>query len=446
MGSGVNPLGAESLSKIAVVGAGISGLSAAYYLQKAGHDVTLYEAADYFGGHSHTVDVTLDDVTAGVDTGFLVCNDRTYPNLLALFSELDIDLAKSDMSFAVRSDRDGVEWSGTSFGALFAQPQNLARPKFLQFLYDIVRFNKQATAFVKNGNVPKTTLAEFLAREGYGSALFDWYLWPMVGSIWSSPRGDVMNFELAMLLRFCHNHGLLQITDRPQWMTVRGGSRNYVNRIIATLKDARLRTPIEKVVRSANFVDVFTASGAERHDFLVLATHSDQAIKVLSTPSAKEHTALKRIAYQSNRCVLHTDSSLMPKARRAWASWNYLQTDALDDRRPVALTYWMNQLQPLPFKTPLFETLNPPFEPKAESVIAEFEYSHPLLNQAAIAAQSDVRALQGENRTYFAGAWLYNGFHEDGIRSALDVVNAIAARADISADASPSHSLELAAE
>jgi uncharacterized protein len=432
--------------KIAVVGAGISGLSAAYYLQKAGHDVTLYEAGDYFGGHSHTVDVELDGVSAGVDTGFLVCNDRTYPNLLAFFSELDIDLAKSDMSFAVRSDRDGIEWSGPSIGSLFAQPSNLVRPKFLRFLYDIVRFNKQATAFVKNGNVPNITLAEFLKRENYSEALFDWYLWPMVGSIWSSPRGDVMNFELAMLLRFCHNHGLLQVTNRPQWMTVSGGSRNYVDRIIANLQDARLATSVQKVTRTADFVDVFTASGAERHDYLVLATHSDQAINILNAPNARENWALKRIAYQSNRAVLHTDASLMPQARRAWASWNYLQTDLVDDRRPVALTYWMNQLQPLPFKTPLFETLNPPFEPKRETIIAEFEYSHPLLNQAAIAAQSDVRALQGENRTYFAGAWLYNGFHEDGIRSALDVLKAIEARAKAPHEHIASQRLERAAE
>ncbi len=427
------------MSKIAVVGAGISGLSAAYYLQKAGHVVTLYEANDYFGGHSHTVDVTLDGKTAGVDTGFLVCNNRTYPNLLALFAELDVALAASEMSFAVRSDRDGVEWSGTSFAALFAQPSNAFRPKFLRFLADIVRFNKQTTAFVKNDNVPAMSLAEFLKRERYSDALFDWYLWPMVGSIWSSPRGDVMNFELAMLLRFCHNHGLLQVTNRPQWMTVRGGSRNYVARIIATLRDARLAMPVERVMRTPSFIDVSTASGTDRHDYVVMASHTDQSLQHINALTAQENMALSAIAYQPNRCILHTDVALMPQRRAAWSAWNYLQTNSVDDRRPVALTYWLNKLQPLPFSTPLFETLNPPFEPAADRVIAEFEYSHPLLNQAAIAAQGDIRKLQGENRTYYAGAWLYNGFHEDGIRSALDVVRAINEREA----ATP---LELAAE
>ncbi|TAG81152.1 MAG: FAD-dependent oxidoreductase [Burkholderiales bacterium] len=419
------------MASIAVVGAGISGLSAAYYLQKSGHQVTLFEANDYFGGHSRTVDVTLDGVTAGVDTGFLVCNDRTYPNLLRFFAELNVDLAASDMSFAVRSDRDQVEWSGTRLSALFAQKSNLVRPKFLRFLLDIVRFNRTTTAMVKSGDVPSMSLADFLAREGYGQALFDWYLWPMVGSIWSSPRGEVMDFDLAMLLRFCHNHGLLQVANRPQWMTVRGGSRNYVSRVIAALKDARLNARVEKIITTPGFVEVKLANqlaAPERFDYAIMATHSDQSKQILSTTSPRISEALNAIAYQPNRCIVHTDAALMPKRRAAWASWNYVETAAINDRRPVALTYWLNNLQPLPFSTPLFETLNPPVEPAKEHIIAEFEYWHPLLNQAAISAQKVVRELQGTNRTYFAGAWLYNGFHEDGIRSALECVQAINTR------------------
>ena len=419
------------MASIAVVGAGISGLSAAYYLQQSGHQVTLFEADHRFGGHSHTVDVTLDGVTAGVDTGFLVCNDRTYPNLLRFFAELNVDLAKSDMSFAVRSERDQVEWSGTSLSSLFAQKSNLVRPKFLRFLLEIVRFNRTTTAMVKSGRVPSMSLAEFLAREGYSQELFDWYLWPMVGSIWSSPRGEVMDFDLAMLLSFCHNHGLLQVANRPHWMTVRGGSRNYVSRVIASLKDARLNARVEKVISTPGFVEVRLANQfakPERFDYAVMATHSDQSRKMLSTTNAQINGALSAIAYQPNRCILHTDRALMPKRRAAWASWNYVETHAIDDRRPVALTYWLNNLQPLPFTTPLFETLNPPFEPAREHVIAEYEYWHPLLNQAAIEAQDVLRGAQGTNRTYFAGAWLYNGFHEDGIRSALDCVQAINAR------------------
>ena len=425
--------------RIAIVGAGIAGLGAAHNLEKSGHAVTLFEAADYFGGHTHTVDVTLDGITAPVDTGFLVCNDHTYPNLLKLFAELNVDLATSDMSFAVRADTDNIEWSGTSFASLFAQPSNALKPKFLRFLADIVRFNRIATAMVLANTVPQMSVREFLAKEKFSAQLFDWYIWPMVGSIWSSPRGDVLDFELPMLLRFCHNHGLLRVTNRPHWMTVRGGAKTYVERIVSSLRDARIKTPVQRIVRSVGFVEITTAKGHEQFDAVVLACHSDQALRLLAHPTEAERAALSAIRYQPNRCVLHTDASLMPRRRKAWSAWNYLQVNDADQVRPVALTYWMNLLQPLPFKTQLFETLNPPVEPQKSTVLAEFEYWHPLLNQAAISAQKDISALQGENRTYYAGAWLKNGFHEDGLSSALDVVQLIgSAESEIT--------LELAAE
>jgi predicted NAD/FAD-binding protein len=411
--------------RIAVVGAGIAGLGSAHYLERAGHQVTLFEAADYFGGHTHTVDVSLDGLTAPVDTGFLVCNDHTYPNLLKLFADLGVGLAPSDMSFAVRADRDNIEWSGTSLTSLFAQPGNALKPKFLRFLADIVRFNRQTTGMVRSDEIPQTSVREFLASEGFSPELFDWYLWPMVGSIWSSPRGDVLDFELAMLLRFCHNHGLLRVRNRPQWMTVRGGARTYVERIIAGLADARLATPVERIVRGPGFVEIASGKGREHFDEVVLACHSDQALRLLANPTEQEQSALSAIRYQPNRCLLHTDAGLMPRRRKAWAAWNYLQVNDSDNARPVALTYWLNQLQPLPFKTALFETLNPPVEPQASTVIAEFEYWHPLLNRAAIAAQRQITAIQGQNNTWYAGAWLRNGFHEDGLSSALDVVGRI---------------------
>lgn len=425
--------------RIAIVGAGISGLGAAYYLEKSGHRVTLFEAADYFGGHTHTVDVSLDGITAPVDTGFLVCNDHTYPNLLKLFAELNVDLAPSDMSFAVRADTDNIEWSGTSFASLFAQPTNVLKPKFLRFLADIVRFNRMATAMVQADTVPHMSVRDFLAKEKFSAQLFDWYIWPMVGSIWSSPRGDVLDFELPMLLRFCHNHGLLRVTDRPHWMTVRGGAKTYVERIVSSLRDARVATPVKRIVRGVGFVELATAKGHEQFDTVVLACHSDQALRLLAHPTDAERAALSAVRYQPNRCVLHTDANLMPRRRKAWSAWNYLQVNDADQVRPVALTYWMNLLQPLPFKTQLFETLNPPVEPQKSTVIAEFEYWHPLLNQAAISAQKDITALQGENQTYYAGAWLKNGFHEDGLSSALDVVELIGS-------AENEVALELAAE
>ena len=425
--------------RIAIVGAGISGLGAAHYLEKSGHAVTLFEAADYFGGHAHTVDVTLDGITAPVDTGFLVCNDHTYPNLLKLFTELNVDLAPSDMSFAVRAEADNIEWSGTNFASLFAQPTNALKPKFLRFLADIVRFNRAATAMVLADTVPQMSVREFLTKEKFSAQLFDWYIWPMVGSIWSSPRGDVLDFELPMLLRFCHNHGLLRVTNRPQWMTVRGGAKTYVERIVSNLRDARMATPVQRIVRGVGFVEVTTAKGHEQFDAIVLACHSDQALRLLAHPTDAERAALTAVRYQPNRCVLHTDASLMPRRRRAWSAWNYLQVNDADQVRPVALTYWMNLLQPLPFKTQLFETLNPPVEPRESTVLAEFEYWHPLLNQAAISAQKDMGALQGENQTYYVGAWLKNGFHEDGLSSALDVVQLIGS-------ATSEIALELAAE
>ena len=420
--------------RIAVVGAGISGLGSAFYLEQAGHTVTLFEAADYFGGHTHTVDVTLDGVTAPVDTGFLVCNDHTYPNILKLFDELEVDLAPSDMSFAVRADREGIEWSGTSFASLFAQPSNALKPKFLRFLADIMRFNRVCTAMVLESRVPHLSVREFLAKERFSQALFDWYIWPMVGSIWSTPRGDVLDFELPMLLRFCHNHGLLRVQNRPKWMTVRGGAKTYVEKIVTRLRDARVSTPIKRIVRGVGFVELVTHHGHEQFDEVVLACHSDQALKLLAHPTDTERSALSAVRYQPNRCVLHTDVDLMPRRRRAWSAWNYLQVNDADNVRPVALTYWMNLLQPLPFKTQLFETLNPPVEPRNESVSAEFEYWHPLLNQAAIKAQQQITSVQGLNHTYYAGAWLKNGFHEDGLSSALDVVEQIgAATADCTA-------------
>lgn len=411
--------------RIAIVGAGISGLGAAHYLEKSGHAVTLFEAADYFGGHAHTVDVKLDGITAPVDTGFLVCNDHTYPNLLKLFAELDVELAPSDMSFAVRADTDNIEWSGTNFASLFAQPTNALKPKFLRFLADIIRFNRIATEMVLADTVPHISVRDFLAKEKFSAQLFDWYIWPMVGSIWSSPRGDVLDFELPMLLRFCHNHGLLRVTHRPQWMTVRGGAKTYVERIVSGLRDARISTPVQRIVRGVGFVELTTARGHEQFDSVVLACHSDQALSLLAHPTDAERAALSAVRYQPNRCVLHTDASLMPRRRKAWSAWNYLQVNDADQARPVALTYWMNLLQPLPFKTQLFETLNPPVEPQPSTVLAEFQYWHPLLNQAAISAQKAITGVQGKNQTYYAGAWLKNGFHEDGLSSALNVVELI---------------------
>lgn len=417
--------------RVAVIGSGISGLAAARTLDRAGVATVLYEAKPTFGGHTATIDVTLDGVTAPVDTGFLVCNDRTYPNLLALFAQLGIELAASDMSFSVRADEHGIEWAGTSLATLFVQKANLVRPRFWRFLADILRFNREATRLVETGRLPPVSLERYLREAGFGRELFDWYLWPMVGSIWSSPKRDVLDFELAMLLRFAHNHGLLKIYDRPRWMSVRGGARTYVERIVAALPDCRAGSPVKRIERRAGAVWVHSRHGRERFDRVVLACHSDQALALLGPEAEEEERrALAAIRYQANRCVLHTDPRFMPRRRRAWSSWNYLQVDGdRDATRPVTLTYWLNRLQPLPFRSALFETLNPPFEPARGTLIAEFQYEHPLLNAQAVAAQTQLRARQGRRNTWFAGAWLGYGFHEDGLNSGLAAARGILAAA-----------------
>jgi len=417
--------------RIAIVGAGIAGLGSAWLLRKLGHAVTLFEAADYLGGHTHTVDVTLDGVTSPVDTGFLVFNDRTYPGLIELFAELGIATVASEMSFSARIDGAGVEWSGTSLPALFAQPRNALSADFWRMLRDVLRFNREATAMAALDGGPADTLGDYLERGRYSRPFREWYLLPMAAAIWSSPRKDVESFCLRTFVRFCHNHGLLALSNRPQWRTVAGGARTYVERIAAHLPDVRLATPVSRIRRLPHCVEIDAHGGVEHFDEVVLACHSDQALPLLADASPLERQLLAQVRYQSNRVVLHTDTSLLPAARRAWSAWNYLACDDPDGTRPVAVSYLLNRLQPLPFATPVIVTLNPPFEPAKESVLQEFEYDHPLLDERAAAAQREFHRVQGERRTWFAGAWLGYGFHEDGLQSAHAVARGIARFGDL---------------
>jgi predicted NAD/FAD-binding protein len=417
--------------KIAIIGSGISGLGAAHALRDHA-DITLYEAGDYYGGHTHTVDLTLPGqsgpVTHGVDTGFLVFNERTYPQLIKLFDDLQVPTERSDMSFSVQvpgaQGHAALEWSGSSLNTVFAQRSNLLNPRFLRMLRDVTRFNRLATDIANRGAEAEMMqpLAGFLDDNRLSAEFRDWYFLPMLGCIWSCPTDQMLQFPVATMIRFCHNHGLLQITDRPQWWTVAGGARNYVDKITASISDKRLNTPVTQIARNAQSVTVHTPGHSEVFDKVVLATHSDQSLALLGDASGLERETLSAIRYQSNRAVLHTDTSVLPRRRRAWAAWNYQRAaDARQDAAQVCLHYLINMLQPVPFTQPVVVSLNPVTEIAAAHVHASFEYAHPVFDVAAIRAQRQVDALQGQKNTYFCGAWTGYGFHEDGLKSGLAV-------------------------
>ena len=413
--------------RIAIVGSGISGLSAAHHLHGKA-EITLFEAGDYFGGHTHTVDVTLPTPTGmqthGVDTGFLVYNERTYPGLIALFNELDVTTVKSDMSFSVQvphqNGRGALEWNGANLNTVFAQRSNLFKPSFLFMLRDVIRFNTLATELAKRNQDHELAqpLSGFLFSHKFGDAFRDWYLLPMLGCIWSCPTDQMLKFPVATMIRFCHNHGLIQVNNRPQWYTVAGGARHYVEKILASIPDKRLNTPVLKIERDAHSVTLQTHRGAERFDKVILASHADQSLAMLAEPTEQEQATLGAIRYHPNRAVLHTDTSVMPKTKLAWAAWNYERAahDSTESTR-VCLHYWLNLLQPLPFSQDVVVSLNPVREIDPAQVIGEYEYAHPVFDLPAIQAQSRMPQLQGQQHTWFAGAWMGYGFHEDGYKA-----------------------------
>ncbi len=426
------------MRRVAVIGAGIAGLAAAHRLSGEA-SVTLYEAADWFGGHAHTVDVTLDGaqgpVTHGVDTGFLVFNHRTYPKLLRLFETLGVATAESEMSFSVQARASGLEWSGTDLNGVFAQRRNLLRPAFLKMLAEVLRFNRLTTAIAQRGgdNEGAEPIGAFLDRHAFGETFRAWYFLPMIGCIWSCPTDQMLRFPIATLIRFCHNHGLIQVSDRPQWHTVRGGAKHYVQRLLAQIPDARLNTPVRSVRRlppgeGRAGVLVATDAGSERFDEVIMACHSDQGLALLADPTPGEHAVLGAIRYQPNRAVLHTDASVMPTRRRAWAAWNYERAPAAQEQAAVCLHYWINRLQPLPWSQPVIVSLNPARPIEASKVLGRWDYSHPVFDLAAIEAQRQLPQLQGRSHVWFCGAWTRYGFHEDGLSSALEVASALHAR------------------
>jgi len=420
------------MRRVAVVGAGIAGLAAARGLA-SGDRVSLFEAGDHFGGHAHTVDFTLGGRTHGVDTGFVVYNEDAHPNVAALFSELGVRTDTAELSFSAQIPSARIEWSSAGLGSVFAQRSNLLRPAFWNMLGEVRRFRDLATRLLardseRNRATLDDALGDFLQARRFSSAFRDWYLLPIVATIWSCPPEQMLRFPLGELLRFCAGHGLLQLGKRAPWRSVRGGVSIAVDRMLDAIPDARLATAVRQVRRiAAGGVEVATANGSERFDAVVLACHSDQALALLADPSDEEREVLGAIRWQRNRAVLHSDVRVLPERKAAWAAWNYERSGSREagESGTVCVHVLVNRLQPLPFDAPVIVSLNPLFEPSGKLVQGEFHYAHPLFDRRAIAAQARLPALQGRRDTWYCGAWTGRGSHEDGLVSALAVCRAL---------------------
>ena len=402
--------------KIAIVGSGVSGLVAAHLLSPR-HDVVLFEADARIGGHVHTLDVEGAGGITAVDTGFIVFNRRTYPNFVRLLDRLGVEAQESDMSFGVRSDARDLEYSGSGLLGLYAQPANAVSPRFHRMVADIFRFFREAHELLEEG--PEVELLPWLEARGYSRAFIEDHLLPMVGAVWSSSREGVKDFPARLLARFFDNHGFLQVNDRPTWYTVKGGSRTYVQAILDGFRgEVRTSCPVLSIRREPRAVVVRPAVGAaERFDHAVLACHADQALHMLDDPSPLETALLSAFSYRANDVLLHDDEGVMPRRRRAWASWNY----HLDDQASpgASVTYWMNRLQRLPGDRQYFVTLNRTAAVRPDRILRRLEYTHPVFTTAGVAAQARHPELLGHRRTSYCGAYWRNGFHEDGVVSAL---------------------------
>jgi predicted NAD/FAD-binding protein len=404
----------EGRLKIAMVGSGISGLSAAWLLAP-NHDVTLFEADDRIGGHSHTV--TANGVA--VDTGFIVYNEQTYPNLTALFRHLDVPTKATEMSFAVSLDRGRLEYSGTDLGGLFAQRRNLASPRFWSMLRDLERFYRRAPRDLPD--MGALGLGAYLDGLGCGAAFRHDHLYPMAAAIWSTPVKDIPDYPAAAFIRFCENHGLLKLGRRPAWRTVEGGSRQYVARLTRPFADRILTgRPVQAIRRATDGVEIHNGGGWERFDHVVIAAHANQALAMLTDADSLEHRILGAFGYRRNEAVLHSDPVLMPQRRRVWSSWNYA-SEGGGGTPALSVTYWMNRLQRLPESQPLFVTLNPIRDPDPALVHGRYSYDHPVFDAAAGAAQAQLWSLQEGRNTWFCGSYFGAGFHEDGLQAGLAV-------------------------
>lgn len=443
------------LKKVAVVGAGISGLGCSYSLQKnGGVHITIFESGGHVGGHSNTIDIEVPTrggvILCSVDTGFLVFNRKTYPRLTRLFEELKVPLALSEMSFSVSIDQT-LEWSGDNLNTLFGQRLNLGRPAFWGMIQDIMRFNQLATQIALQQNQSLSadlshfqSIASFLDQHGFKKAFREWYFLPMIGAIWSCPTQQMLEFPIEAMIRFCHNHGLLQVQNRPQWLTVKGGSKQYVRRLLDAMDSARvkvMREAVQKInvpnPKSADQrIELISAKGIHYFDEVVMACHSNESLGLLNGINAFDRSLLEAIPYQENRAILHHDAAVLPKTRRCWAAWNY-KTSSLNSKNSdeasniVSVDYLINKLQPLPFdlnEKAIIVSLNSHTEPTPEKIFAQISYAHPVFDSKAIAAQKSLSLIQGKLGVWYCGAWTGYGFHEDGLRSGELVADALSAK------------------
>jgi len=439
--------------RIAIIGAGISGLGCAYNLrQHPDFDITIYESGKHIGGHSNTVDITIDTpngpIQHGVDTGFLVFNRRTYPRLVRLFEELAVPIFPSEMSFSVKLESTRLlEWAGNDLNSFFGQRRNLLSPSFWKMARDIMRFNALATTLalsqekadvgLTKSPTQEESIAAFLDRHAFSKPFRDWYFLPMIGAIWSCSVDQMLEFPIQTMARFCHNHGLLQIQNRPQWLTVQGGSREYIKRIVSAL-DAHGVHWVRDAVTSVNLpakagqhpIEVLSANATAQFDAVVMACHSDQSLRLLHGIDTATQSVLGAIPYQPNRAILHTDASFLPEHKRCWAAWNYTAQAKQDGVAEdcVSVSYLINRLQPLPPELndiPIIVTLNPLREPDPSKVFQEIRYAHPVFDMRATDAQAGLPLIQGKSSIWYCGAWTGYGFHEDGLRSGEFVANAI---------------------
>ena len=405
--------------KIAIIGSGISGLTASYLLNKK-HNITLFEKNDYLGGHTHTHDITIGEKNFSVDSGFIVYNEKTYPNFIKLLDILNVERQKTTMGFSIKSEVKNLEYAGNSIKSVFAQKRNYFRPSFLRMLIDIIRFNKKAKADLFMSS--QVTLGQYLDQNSYSKTIINHYIIPMGAAIWSTTAKLMMDMPALFFIRFFSNHGLLQIKDRPGWWVIKNGSKEYVKKLIETFQEhIRMKSEIKTIKRLAGKIIITHAGTHEEENFdaVVIATHSNQALELLADATEKEQTILGAIPYQTNSALLHTDTSILPKRKLAWSSWNYYLDQ--DEHKPVMLTYNMNILQRLDSDETFCVTLNSNDLIDQNKIIKELNYEHPLFTSESIKAQARKNEISGVNNTYYCGAYWRNGFHEDGVVSALDV-------------------------